>query len=562
MTTSPRHSPSIPAPVPVFVAVAVALLFALAIPATAHAADPVITNGDFSKPDAAGDWPAGWGKPKSGASSWETDPDTGKRFVRMASTTPGEMVMMYSRHKIPPGTKALELSFDWRVTGLKKGDAPWFDARLIYEFLDAGFNKVQGKPGPSYRGSDTQGWETRTTRFLVPENAAVLVIMPALFNVKSGTMDITGIEARPTGTAELDAAAAQRAAEAKARYVPPEEPKPANWPKELRVEGTKIVDADGREIWLQGLSTSGLETIPQDMQPLKSVVVGIEEWKANVIRMPVNESHWFGRNAFQKGDSKEFREKIDQLVTLAANRGAYLIIDLHRFRAPRAEHAEFWTDVATRYKNHPAVIFELFNEPHGISWEIWRNGGFIGEKQKPGDEDAFLDKDELKKTNQGFESVGMQALVKAVRDTGARNLILAGGLAWSYDLTGITDGYALDDLGGNGIVYGWHVYNWHKGWEKNMMAAAKKYPILVGEFGADIKKMNFIPLEAQEDPYTWVPDMFGFLQKHRLHYTAWCFHPRATPVLISDWLYTPTPFYGVFAKRALAGEKFELKKTR
>lgn len=559
MTTSPLHSS---ARATLFLAIGTLLFLTATAPAILSAADPIITNGNFETPDATGSWPDGWGRPKSGASSWEIDPDTGSHFVRISSTTPGEMVMLYSRHKIPPGTKALELSFNWRVTGLQKGEAPWFDARFIYEFLDEGFKKIGKKPNPSYRGSDTKGWDKRTTRFLVPEGAAILVIMPSLFNVKSGTMDIDNIEARPTGTAELEAAAAQREAEMQARYVPPEEPKPANFPKELRVQGNKIINSDGQEVWLQGLSTSGLETIPQDLQPLKSTVVGIDEWKANVIRMPVNESHWFGRNAFQKGDTKEFREKIDQLVTLAANRGAYLIIDLHRFRAPRKEHIEFWTDVASRYKNHPAVIFEIFNEPHGTSWEVWRNGGFIATKQKPGDEDAFLDKEELKKTNQGFEAVGMQALVKAVRDTGARNLILAAGLTWSYDLTGITNGYALDDLGGNGIIYSWHVYNWHKGWEKNMLAAAEKHPILVGEFGADIKKMEFIPANQQEDPYTWLPDMLGFIQKHRLHYTAWCFHPRSSPVLISDWFYKPTPFSGVFIKRALAGEQFEMKRTR
>ena len=111
-------------------------------------------------------------------------------------------------------------------------------------------------------------------------------------------------------------------------------------------------------------------------------------------------------------------------------------------------------------------------------------------------------------------------------------------------------------------MYSWHTYNWHTDWKKKVLSTAAKYPIFVGECGADTKKMDFIPLADQEDPYTWVPDMLGFIQQHRLNWTGWCLHPKASPVMISDWSYTPTPYWGAFAKRALAGEKFPLKKTR
>jgi endoglucanase len=32
--------------------------------------------------------------------------------------------------------------------------------------------------------------------------------------------------------------------------------------------------------------------------------------------------------------------------------------------------------------------------------------------------------------------------------------------------------------------------------------------------------------------------------------------------MIRDWTYAPTPFWGQFAKDALSGKKFELKKVR
>jgi len=193
---------------------------------------------------------------------------------------------------------------------------------------------------------------------------------------------------------------------------------------------------------------------------------------------------------------------------------------------------------------------------------VWRNGGFVAERKTKADEDSFLPSDEVDKAKQGFDSPGMQAAVDVVRKTGANNIIVAGGLQWSGDLSGVINGYALEDKSGNGIMYSWHNYNWHKNWRTRVLGAAEKYPIFVGEVGADTKKMPFVPIEDQENPYTWVPDMLGFIQKHRLNWTAWCLHPRATPVLIKDWSYSPTPFWGVFAKEALAGKQFQLKSMR
>ena len=173
------------------------------------------------------------------------------------------------------------------------------------------------------------------------------------------------------------------------------------------------------------------------------------------------------------------------------------------------------------------------------------------EKKGPADEDAFLTPEEKARGGKGFQSIGMQALVDAVRGTGARNIVVAGGLDWAYDLSGVARGFGLKDATGNGIIYATHIYPWKRGWQEKVLAVAERHPILVGEVGADVKKMSFIPASAQEDPYTWVPDMLGFIQKHRLHWTAFSFHPAATPVMITGWDYTPTPFWGAFVKDAL-----------
>ena len=273
----------------------------------------------------------------------------------------------------------------------------------------------------------------------------------------------------------------------------------------------------------------------------------------------MKDDFWFGTTAYQGDGGKDYRELIDRIVTLAANRGAYVVLDLHRFRAPKAEHATFWKDAAARYKDHPAVLFELFNEPHGIDWKTLVEGGWVGEGEKH-DESAFLS-DAEKKANRGFESIGMKGLLAAVRSTGARNPVVVSGLFWTNDLTGWDQGWAMDDPDGDGILYSWHTYNWHPGWARVLPVAAK-HPVFVGECGGDAKKMDFIPANDQEDPNTFCPDLLGFLQEHRLHWTGWCMHTGSTPRLLLDWDYTPTPFWGAYAKRALSGERFPVNRIR
>lgn len=331
-------------------------------------------------------------------------------------------------------------------------------------------------------------------------------------------------------------------------------------PSPLHVDGNRLLTADGREIWLQGLALPGLEWRNGGAKIRETLAAALGDWCANCIRLPVREDFWFGQDESTAADGgAAYREQVDQIITYAANRGVYVALDLHRFRAPKAEHAAFWKDAAAKYANHPAVLFDVFNEPHGISWEVWRDGGFVGNKEG-NDESAFLS-DEEKRKNQGFESVGMQGLIDAVRSTGARNIIIAGGVYWCNDLTGIVNGYALDDKGGNGIMYSWHTYNWHPGWVR-VLPVAEKHPIFLGECGGDAKPMGFIPLKDQEDPNTFNPDLLGFIQAHHIHWTGFCMAPNATPRMILDWHYTPTPFWGEYAKEALAGKRFEMKRMR
>jgi endoglucanase len=235
-------------------------------------------------------------------------------------------------------------------------------------------------------------------------------------------------------------------------------------------------------------------------------------------------------------------------------------LDLHRFRAPSEAHVAFWEAVAKQYANHPAVLFELFNEPHDLSWELWRNGGEVTDKVPPKEGVVSESKEELKR----LQTVGMQRLLEAVRGTGARNLVIAGGLDWSYDLSGVLKGFALTEPGGNGIAYSTHIYPWKKGWQEHFLEVAAKYPIFIGEVGA-IRAWEDFTFIGPDQRYAldgWAEDVLAMIQANKLNWTGFSFHPKCGPMVILDWDYTPTPYWGVYVKDALAGKIFELKKLR
>ena len=522
-------------------------------------------NSDFSQ-KGDGTLPKGWANTGTGAITVE-DEGSG-HFARLVSQEPGSLVQMSSTVPITTGVKGLETAVTFRTANVKfMGTNYVTDARMMFRFQDAEGKAVGKNPPDIIFDSHAKDWTPISRKFLVPEGATALVVLPSVNKAQSGTLDLQTLKIAPMSPEEAQAIvdAATLAEKQKAEASAAADKKKAedeaaiqgilalpSISKELKVSGNKLVTADGTQVILQGVNVVSLEWGAKGEGILRSMKVAIDDWKANVVRLPVMDTFWFGQGKPPKvppNDQEAYRKVVDDAIKLAAARGAYVVLDLHRFHAPEQGAADFWKDAAARYKDNPAVLFDIFNEPTGITWEQWQKGGTIEKKDKAG-------------VVTTFESPGMQGLVDAVRGTGAKNIIVAGGLGYAYDLSGILNGFALDDKGGNGIMYATHFYNWHGGWQKHFLDLVDKYPLLVGEFGADKNKMAFIPAKNQEDPMTWSPDALAMVQKYKLNWTAFSLHPKSTPVLISDWDYTPTPAWGVFVKDALGGKVFELGRLR
>lgn len=493
--------------------------------------------------------------------------DAGRCYIRLNQAVPHQWTMLYRTVVIQSGMEALRVEVESRVGNLVRGAHTFNEARMILQFKDSNGEVIEPKPRPVVLGQKgTSLWCQRSTAVVVPEGAALLEVMAGHFHSKSGQVDIRLLSVTTTTLAPVLAHAAEKsrrlATSKKAEF---EVPIAANAPPELFVRGNRLETVDGVPVWLQGANVPSLEWVPTGDHLLQSIAVLIDSWNVNCIRVPLREDYWLGQDSTQNDGGEAYRFLVDTVVNYCSNRGVYVVLDLHRYRAARMEHVEFWQAVASVYKNHPAVLFDLLNEPHGISWEVWRNGGELPERNTPADEDFFISDEAKRKARMRFESPGMQALLEAIRSTGARNVVIAGGLDWAYDLSGILNGYALDEpqgAQGNGIMYSTHIYPWKSDWQTKFLEVAKMYPIFVGEVGADERVMPWMTRANQESPKSWVPDVLGLIQVQQLHWAAWCFHPSASPRMLEDWTYAPTPFWGQLVLDAMHGKRFELKRQR
>ena len=324
-------------------------------------------------------------------------------------------------------------------------------------------------------------------------------------------------------------------------------------PLPLHVSGTKILDSAGRPVRLRGVNVASLEfTSDGQGHILRTVEVAVHDWHVNVIRLPLTQDRWFGRAFEQRDGAAAYRALVHQIVDYCATNQCYVILDLHwsdcnewgknigQHSMPDTNSVVFWKNFAPEFANRPEVIFDLYNEPHDVSWAVWLHGGMV--KDRPNNRRQM----ENPKT---FQAVGLQELLDTIRATGAKNLVIAGGLDWAYDFSGILAGYQLSDPHGRGVVYANHCYD-NKNesvdtWVKNMEAASSKIPVIVSEFGGNAGPGHIDPTD------NWLLHVQQALEQHQWAWVAWDLHPSARPSLIADWNYTATTNFGVYVKQAL-----------
>eukprot|EP01113_Clastostelium_recurvatum_P009852 TRINITY_DN147_c0_g1_i2.p1 TRINITY_DN147_c0_g1~~TRINITY_DN147_c0_g1_i2.p1 ORF type:complete len:323 (+),score=63.48 TRINITY_DN147_c0_g1_i2:162-1130(+) len=296
-----------------------------------------------------------------------------------------------------------------------------------------------------------------------------------------------------------------------------------------KVVGNKVVDADGKDHMFMGVDRCSLEWMPtgdhisaQDFRLMAS-------WGSNTVRVPLNQDYWLKGAA---NYSANYNQTVYQAVQWAHQAGLTVILDLHwsdkgdlsnihegQQRMADKNSVTFWQEVAQMYKNDPEVLFELYNEPHDVSWDVWLNGGDSGD---------------------GFTVSGMQELYNTVRATGANNLVVVGGLNWAFDLSGV----ATHRVKGTGIIYNTHPYNYGgkqpSDWDAAFGYLSATDPVMATEFGDN---------DCSPSYYT---SFVAYAKAKGIMWTAWAWYPGGCtfPALINDWSGTPT-VSGAIVKAAL-----------
>ena len=257
-----------------------------------------------------------------------------------------------------------------------------------------------------------------------------------------------------------------------------------------------------------------------------SLFAMMPSWNINVVRLPMNEDCWLNINGVVPaygGDN--YRKAIQGLVDKAHAHGLAVILDLHwngagselalgqQKMADRDHAPAFWKAVATWFANDPDVMFDLYNEPHDISWPCWQNGC----------------------TDPGFQTAGMQELVDAVRSTGATQPLLIGGVGWAGDPSQWEQHAPVDPL--SSLVVSVHNYNFGgckdaACWDATIGPVAATRPVITGELGED------------DCGGSYVSSYMAWADKKNIGYLGWTWNTWSCgggPSLISAYDGSPTP---------------------
>ena len=349
-------------------------------------------------------------------------------------------------------------------------------------------------------------------------------------------------------------------------------PPTADW---LHVEGNKIVDKDGKQVWLTGVNWFGYNTGTNIFDgiwnsDLNTSIQSIADHGFNLIRIPMSAElilQWKNgqyptanfnnaTNYYLVGMNS--LEIFDYIIGQFRACGLKVMIDIHSAKTDSMGHmANMWYSgdittekyqealvwLAERYaKDDTIIAYDLKNEPHG----------------KPYEQDKAIWNDSKDKNN--WKYIAEQTALK-VLEKNPNVLIMVEGTEiypidiktnsdysstndkdyyfnwWGGNLRGVAD-YPID-LGKyqNKLVYSPHDYGptvyqqpWFKAgynydslykdcWHDNWLYIHEDgtAPLLIGEWGGFMREPNL----------TWMTHMRTLIKNYNLHHTFWCFNANS-----------------------------------
>jgi endoglucanase len=224
---------------------------------------------------------------------------------------------------------------------------------------------------------------------------------------------------------------------------------------QLHVCGVNLCNQYNRAIQLRGMSTHGLQWFAACYNDAALDVLA-QDWKADLLRIAM----YVQEDGYETNPTA-FTNQVNGLVDKAEARGMYALIDFHtltpgdpNYNLARAK--TFFAAVAARNAAKKNVIYEIANEPNGVSWA-------------------------------SIKSYAEQ-VIPVIRAADPDAVVIVGTRGWSS--LGVSDGsneteVVNSPVNATNIMYTFHFYAAsHKdNYRAAVSRAASQLPLFVTEFG-------------------------------------------------------------------------------
>ncbi|MFI7596849.1 glycoside hydrolase family 5 protein [Actinoplanes sp. NPDC049681] len=266
--------------------------------------------------------------------------------------------------------------------------------------------------------------------------------------------------AAPTSPAKPTTAPTTAAPAKPTTTAPPASPAPRGTPVaingRLRVCGTQLCNKNNKPVQLRGMSSHGLQFFPNCVNA-GSLAALRNDWNADFIRLSM-----YVQEGGLETDPARFTAKVNGLVDQATKLGLYVIVDFH-ILTPGDPNVNlglaktFFQNVSAAHAAQDNVIYEIANEPNGVSWD-------------------------------GIKTYA-EKVIPVIRRNKPDSVVIVGTRGFSS--LGLSDGsdeneIVKDPVKFGNVMYTFHFYAAsHREDRRAVVArAAKKLPLFVTEFGS------------------------------------------------------------------------------
>uniref|UniRef100_A0A1I8BHD4 Cellulase domain-containing protein n=1 Tax=Meloidogyne hapla TaxID=6305 RepID=A0A1I8BHD4_MELHA len=169
---------------------------------------------------------------------------------------------------------------------------------------------------------------------------------------------------------------------------------------QLSVKGNKVYGSNNQPVVLAGMSLFWSQWSEGSVFYTANTVQSLKcNWNANLVRAAMGVEN----GGYLTNPSAE-QAKVDTVIKAAIAQGIYVIVDWHDHNAQNHvdQAVNFFTYIAKTYGSNPNIIYETFNEPLQIDWNIVK---------------SYHEK-----------------VVAAIRKYDKKNLIILGTTTWSQDV--------------------------------------------------------------------------------------------------------------------------------